>query len=130
MQIVNPTELGKAHGYSNGIILGPGRTLFVAGQIGWTGDHVLVGKDVASQFAQALRNVLTVVREAGGTPHQIGRLTIYVTDKLAYSAARKEIGAHYKSLMEGHYPAMALVQVAGLLEDGAVVEIEATAVLS
>ena len=130
MQIVNPTELGKAQGYSNGIVLGPGRTLFVAGQIGWTSEHVLVGKDLASQFGQALSNVLTVVRAAGGKAQHVGRLTIYVTDKEAYVAARKEIGAPYKALMDGHYPAMALLVVAGLLEPGALVEIEATAVLS
>lgn len=129
MQIVNPKALGKAQGYSNGIILEAGRTLFVAGQIGWTSEQKLVGPDMASQFAQALRNVMTVVHDAGGSATHVGRLTIYVTDKQAYIAARKEIGNAYREIMEGHFPAMALLEIQDLLEEGALVEIEATAVL-
>lgn len=127
--VVNPSTLAPPRGYSNGLVLPPGRTLFVAGQIGWDAASKLVGPTMAAQFAQALRNVLDVVREAGGTPEHIGRFTIYVTDKRAYLSAAKEIGATYRELMGRHYPAMALVQVADLLEEGALVEIEATAVL-
>ncbi|MBX3252375.1 MAG: RidA family protein [Myxococcales bacterium] len=127
--IVNPSTLAPPRGYSNGVLLPAGRTLFIAGQIGWNAASELVGPTMAAQFAQALRNVLDVVREAGGAPEDIGRFTIYVTDKRAYLAAAREIGATYRELMGRHYPAMALVQVADLLEDGALVEIEATAVL-
>jgi enamine deaminase RidA (YjgF/YER057c/UK114 family) len=106
-----------------------GQVLFVAGQIGWTAEAKLVAEGMAEQFAQALRNVVDVVRAAGGRPEHVGRLTIYVTDKRAYLDATKAIGAAYREHFGRHYPAMALVQVADLLEDGALVEIEATAVI-
>jgi enamine deaminase RidA (YjgF/YER057c/UK114 family) len=108
---------------------GTGEVLFVAGQVGWNRDGRLVSDAFTGQFAQALDNVLTVVRAAGGRRESIGRLTIYVTDKREYIAAAKELGVAYRDLMGTHYPAMALVEVAALLEDGAKVEIEATAVL-
>lgn len=127
--IVNPESLAPPRGYSNGIVLGPGRVLFVAGQIGWDREGQVVSEDLAAQFHQALRNVLDVVREAGGEPAHVGRLTIYVTDKRAYLAKTREIGRAYRELMGKHFPAMALVQVADLLEEGAQVEIEATAVI-
>ena len=128
-QIVAPPELAKPRGYSNGVVLGPGRILFVAGQIGWSADETLVSPRLAAQFAQALDNVLAVVRAAGGAPEHIGRFTIYVTDKREYLQQTQEIGAAYRQRMGRHFPAMALVQVADLLLDGAKVEIEATAVL-
>lgn len=106
-----------------------GRLLFVAGQIGWDDQHHLVSDDFAAQFVRALENVLVVIREAGGAPEHIARLTIYVVDKGPYVAARKAIGEHYRRLMGRHYPAMTLVQVSDLLEPGAQVEIEATAIL-
>lgn len=128
-QVVNPDSVAAPRGYSNGMVLGPGRVLFVAGQIGWTRESRLVSSDLVEQFEQALRNVLEVVRAAGGAPEHVGRFTIYVTDKRVYIAAAKRIGEVYRALMGRHYPAMALVQVADLLEEGAQVEIEATAVL-
>ena len=127
--IVNPGTLAAPKGYSNGMLLDAGRVLFVAGQIGWDRDAKLVSSDLTAQLERALANVLEVVREAGGTPEHIGRLTIYVTDKRAYIARTREIGEAYRRLMGRHYPAMALVEVADLLEDGALVEIEATAVI-
>lgn len=127
--VVDPDSLAPARGYSNGMILEGGRILFVAGQVGWDRDAKIVSSDFAAQFAQALRNVVDVVHEAGGAPEHVGRLTIYVTDKKAYIAAAKEIGRTYRELMGKHYPAMALVEVQDLLEEGALVEIEATAVL-
>lgn len=126
---INPESLGAPKGYSNGVLLGPGRTLFVAGQIGWDRDGRLVGDGFVEQFAQALRNCVTVVRAAGGAPEHVGRLTIYVTDKRRYLAATRDIGLAYREIMGRHYPAMALVQVADLVEEGAMVEIEATAVI-
>lgn len=127
--VVNPSSLAPPRGYSNGIVLPAGRIVFVAGQIGWNREGILVSDDIAKQFAQALRNVIDVVHEAGGTPEHIGRFTIYVTDKQRYVVKVKEIGAAYRELMGKHYPAMALVQVADLLEERALVEIEATAVI-
>lgn len=129
MQIVNPAALAPPRGYSNGISAPPGRVLFVAGQVGWDRDMKFASDDLAQQFDQALANVLEVVREAGGLPDNVGRFTIYVTDKHEYLAKTKEIGRAYRARMGTHYPAMALVVVAGLLEDGAKVEIEATAVI-
>jgi enamine deaminase RidA (YjgF/YER057c/UK114 family) len=104
--------------------------LFVAGQIAWDEKHHLVGRgDFAAQFAQALRNVVAVVRAAGGWPDHIVRMTVYVKDKRQYLAKSAEIGAAWREIVGKHFPAMALVQVADLLEEGALVEIEATAAL-
>ena len=104
--------------------------LFVAGQIGWTERSTLVSDRFVDQFDQALANVLTVVRAAGGAPESVSRLTIFVTDKRQYVSAKEEIGQRYRARMGRHYPAMSLVEVRGLLEPGALVEIEATAVIS
>lgn len=127
--VVNPETLSTPRGYSNGMVLGPGRVLFVAGQIGWDRGERMVSDQLTGQFEQALRNVLDVVRAAGGAPEHVGRLTIYVTDKDRYREEAKSIGVAYRGLMGKHYPAMALVEVKGLLEPGALVEIEATAVI-
>ena len=125
---INPTCLAPPRGYSHGM-RGAGTMLFVAGQIGWDGEGRLVSTDFVPQFARALDNVLAVVREAGGGPTCVGRLTIYVTDKQQYRSRLGEIGAAYRERMGRHFPAMALVEVRSLLEHGALVEIEATAVL-
>jgi enamine deaminase RidA (YjgF/YER057c/UK114 family) len=125
---VNPADLAKPRGYSHGIS-GTGRLLFVAGQIGWTAERTLVGPRMADQFDQALANVLTVVSTAGGDAWAIAKLTIFVTDVAAYSAARREIGERYRARMGRHYPAMTLVEVRALLEPAALVEIEAFAIL-
>lgn len=125
---IEPKELAPGRGYSNGMLMEPGRTLFVAGQIGWNRDRRLA-PDFASQFSRALANVAATVQEAGGNVTHIGRLTIYVTDKHAYLNALADVGKAYREHMGRHFPAMALVQVADLLEEGALVEIEATAVI-
>ena len=127
---INPPELGAPRGYSNGILAPAGaRLLFVAGQVGWNERQEIVGDGFAEQFAQALTNVVTVVRAAGGEPEHLVRLTIYVIDHREYLAALQEIGAAYRGIMGRHYPAMALVEVKALLEPGAKVEIEGTAAL-
>ena len=127
---INPAELGAPRGYSNGMLAPPGaRLLFVAGQVGWDGNQEIVGESFAEQFGQALANVVTVVREAGGRPEHLARLTIYVVDHHDYLAALGEIGTVYRAIMGRHYPAMALVEVKALLEPGAKVEIEGTAAL-
>jgi enamine deaminase RidA (YjgF/YER057c/UK114 family) len=125
---INPRALPAPRGYNHGM-LGSGTLLFVAGQIGWDDGARLVSTDFVAQFGQALDNVLAVVREAGGEPASVARLTIYVTDKDEYRSRRSEVGAAYRQRMGRHFPAMALVEVRSLLEDGAQVEIEATAVL-
>jgi enamine deaminase RidA (YjgF/YER057c/UK114 family) len=106
-----------------------GELLAVAGMIGWDAQERLVGDEFVPQFRQALANVCDVVRAAGGLPQHIVSLTLYVTDKQAYIAGLREVGEAYRALLGKHYPAMALVQVAALLEDRAKVEIQALAVL-
>ena len=127
---INPRELADPRGYSNGMLASPGRMLAIAGQIGWDGDRKLVSDDFVQQFNRALANVLAVLHEAGGVPNDLILLRIYVVDKQRYLASTKEIGSIYRELMGEHYPAMALVQVADLLEPGAQVEIEGLAVIS
>jgi enamine deaminase RidA (YjgF/YER057c/UK114 family) len=129
MTIINPEALGQPRGYNNGVLFEGGSLLFIAGQIGWNRDSRIVSDDFALQFAQALENVLAVVREAGGQPENIGRLLIFVTDKKEYSTRVRDIGSAYRQLMGKHYPAMTLVEVTSLLEPLAKVEIEAIAVI-
>jgi enamine deaminase RidA (YjgF/YER057c/UK114 family) len=130
LTLINPESLGRPRGYSNGVLAeAGGRLLFVAGQIAWDGGRRLVSEDFVEQFERALSNVLAVVAEAGGTPESVARLVVYVTDKREYAARTREVGARWRALMGRHYPAMALVEVSALLEDGAKVEIEATAVV-
>jgi enamine deaminase RidA (YjgF/YER057c/UK114 family) len=130
LKLINPETLGPPRGYSNGVLAEQGgRLLFVAGQVGWNKEQTIVSKNLVEQFDRALENVIAVVTEAGGSPNQITRLVIYVTDKQEYKLNLKEIGETYRTRMGKHYPAMALVEVRGLLEDNAKVEIEAVAVL-
>jgi enamine deaminase RidA (YjgF/YER057c/UK114 family) len=128
-QPIDPDTLAAPRGYSNGMLFpAGGRVLFVAGQIGWDKDGQFV-EGLTAQFELALRNILEVVRAAGGGPESIGRLTIYVIDRNDYAVKVKEIGRAYRAVLGKHFPAMALVQVAALLEPRALVEIEATAVV-
>jgi enamine deaminase RidA (YjgF/YER057c/UK114 family) len=130
MKSINPESLGRPRGYTNGLLTEPGaRLLFVAGQIGWDENQRLVSDDFVEQFERALRNMLAVVQEAGGEPCGVARLVVYVTDKREYVARTREIGEHWRALMGRHFPAMTLVEVSALLEDGAKVEIEGVAVL-
>ena len=130
LEPINPADWNAPSGYSNGMLAAEGaRMLFVAGQIAWDAKCRLVSDDFVPQFRQALANVVSVVEAAGGEASHIARLTIYVTDRTQYAGALKEIGEAYRAVIGRHYPAMALVEVAGLLEPGALVEIEATAAL-
>jgi enamine deaminase RidA (YjgF/YER057c/UK114 family) len=130
-KFINPDQLGQPRGYSNGVLTGAGgRLLFVAGQIGWNKDQIIVSETFVEQFDRALANVIAVVSEAGGSSDQIARLVLYVTDKQEYRLHSKEIGEAYRARMGKHFPAMVLVEVKGLLEDKAKVEIEAVAVLN
>ena len=130
MPSINPKDWSKPSGYSNGVLLTGTRTLCIAGQVAWDKDKQLVGgNDFVAQFRQALSNVRVVVEAAGGKPEHVGKLTIFVTDKRQYLDSLKQIGAAYRDVFGTHYPAMALVEVKGLVENGALVEIEALAVL-
>ena len=127
-KIITPSHFPKPRGYSNGV-LGKGRFLYIAGQIGWDKDARIVSPDFAVQFLQALDNVINVVRAAGGGTQHIVKLLAFVTDLDAYRGATKSIGEGWRTRMGKYYPAMSLVKVAGLLEPGALVEIEGQAVL-
>ena len=128
---LHPKGWAAAKGYSNGMLVeGASRLIFVAGQIAWDADQKMVGVgDFPAQFRQAMTNVIEVVKAGGGLPEEIVRLTMYVTDKRLYLDNLKEVGAAYRDTIGRHYPAMALVQVAALVEDDALIEIEATAAL-
>jgi enamine deaminase RidA (YjgF/YER057c/UK114 family) len=125
---LQPDGWAPPQGYANGIAA-PGRQIYVAGQIGWNAQGRLVGDDFAAQVEQALRNVVAVLAAGGAGPEHIVRMNWYVTDKDAYVAARKAIGESYRAVIGRHFPTMTLLVVAGLLEPGAKVEIEATAVV-
>ena len=128
LRAIHPEGWAPAKGYANGM-LGEGRVLHVAGQIGWTGDQVFEAQGFVAQMEQALRNVVAVVEAAGGSAESVARLTWYVTDKAEYLARQREVGEAYRRVMGRHFPAMTMVVVAGLVEDEALVEIEAVAVL-
>ena len=128
MQILQPPGWAKPKGFSNGIAAS-GRLVFVAGQVGWTGEGKWDATDFSGQFRQALKNCIDVVAQAGGTPQHIVRLTWYITSKQEYLASLKEVGVAYRALMGRHFPVMAVVEVSGLMESEAKLEIEATAVV-
>jgi enamine deaminase RidA (YjgF/YER057c/UK114 family) len=128
-EFLQPEGWADPKGYANGIAA-QGRLIVTGGQIGWNPETCqFETDDFAEQTAQTLRNVVAVLREAGAEPRHVVRLTWYITDKAAYLAAQREIGRAYREVMGRHFPAMAVVVVAGLLEDRAKVEIEGTAVL-
>ena len=128
-RIIQPEGWAPAKGYANGVLAADG-TLFVGGQIGWNGAQVFEKTDFIGQMEQALRNIVAVVEAAGGQISDITRLTWYVIDKKEYLAKQAEVGAVYRAVLGRHFPAMTMVVVAGLIEDLALVEIEATAVIS
>jgi enamine deaminase RidA (YjgF/YER057c/UK114 family) len=129
MKIVNPKDFPKPRGYSNGITVPVGRVIYVSGQIAWDTNGHIVSPDFGVQFLQALDNVIAVVREAGAATEHIVKLLAFVTDLDAYRAAMPVIGEGWRGRMGKYYPAMSLVKVAGLLEPGALVEIEGMAIL-
>jgi enamine deaminase RidA (YjgF/YER057c/UK114 family) len=129
-QFVNPKALGAPSGWNNGVLAPTGgRVLFIAGQAGWETDRPGTPPDFVGQFALALDRVLAIIREAGGEPTDLARLTIYVTDLSTYGDARKALGALWRERLGTHYPAVAMLEVKGLVDRGAVVEMEATAVI-
>ncbi|WP_297731824.1 RidA family protein [uncultured Maricaulis sp.] len=128
MQILQPPGWPRPKGYSNGV-LAEGRTVHVAGQIGWDASGEIVSDDFAAQFRQVIDNTLAVLAEAGAGPEHVVRMTGYVTGRDEYLAAGRELGEIWKQRMGRNYPAMAFVIVQGLIEPRAKVEIETTAVL-
>ena len=128
MQILQPPGWARARGFSNGIAA-QGRLVFIAGQVGWDAQQRWQEHGFAGQFRQALENIIAVLKEAKGKPEHIVRLTWYVLDKQEYLSSLKAVGEAYRELMGRHYPTMAVVQVSGLVEPEARLEIEATAVV-
>ena len=128
IHVVQPEAWAAPKGYANGVVA-EGRQVYIAGQIGWTAEAKLVSADFVAQVEQALVNIVQVLAAAGGEPAHIVRLTWYLTDKSEYMSRQKEIGAAYRRVIGRHFPAMSAIVVAALIEDGAKVEIEATAVL-
>ena len=129
MQILQPPSWARPKGFSNGIAVQGGKTVYIAGQVGATGQGEWREKSFAGQFRQTLKNILEVLAEAGGRPEHLVRLTWYVLDKQEYLGALKEVGAAYRELIGRHYPLMAVLQVGALVESAARLEIEATAVI-
>ena len=130
-EIINPESLGAPKGWNNGLLAPKeGRLLFIAGQAGWEEESTGKPPGFADQFARALDKVLTVVRAAGGEAGDLARVTIYVTDLAAYRKSMEALGEGWRARMGRHYPAVALVEVTGLMDRGALVEIEATAVIA
>ena len=127
-ELLNPAHWRAPKGYSNGVAA-RGRLVVTGGIIGWNADQVFATDDFAAQAAQALRSIVEILACAGAKPHHLVRLTWYVTDKRDYLAALKDLGRAYREIIGPHYPAMALLQVVALVEDRALVEIEATAVV-
>ena len=129
LRTIQPEKWAPAKGYANGM-LAPNGTLYIGGQIGWTADQRFVSHDFIGQMEQALKNIVTVVEAAGGQVEDITRLTWFVTDKRDYLQRQAEVGEVYRRVLGRHFPAMSMLVVAGLVEDEAVVEIEATAHIS
>ena len=129
IKVLQPPGWAKPKGYSNGMAVKGGTTVFVAGQVAFNPLGVIEETTFAGQFRQTLKNTLAVLAEAGAKPEHIVRMTWYILDKQEYLGAIKEVGAAYRELVGRHYPAMAVVQVGALIEDQARLEIETTAVM-
>jgi len=127
-KIIQPDGWKQPKGYANGV-LADGARLYIGGQIGWNEEQVFVAKDFVGQMEQALKNIVAVLEAAGGKPEHIARLTWYVTDKKEYLAHQREVGQAYQRVLGKHFPAMTMVVVKELVEDEALVEIEATAAI-
>jgi enamine deaminase RidA (YjgF/YER057c/UK114 family) len=128
LQVLQPPGWPRPKGYSNGVVA-RGRQVYVAGMIGWDAEGRFAGDDFASQARLALQNIVDVLKEAGAKPEHIVRMTWYVGDRHEYLASAKALGAAYREVIGRHFPVMTAIQVAGFVEDGAKLEIEATAVL-
>lgn len=128
MQFVNPPGWRRPKGYSNGIVT-RGTAVYVAGQVGWNGDEVFEAHDFVGQARQALANIVAILAAAEARPEHIVRMTWFVTDKEEYLSVGPALGAAYRAVIGNHWPVMSVVEVKGLIETGAKLEIEATAVI-
>ena len=126
LETVHPEGWARAKGYANGMLSNSG-VLHIGGQIGWNKDQIFEAHDFVGQMEQTLRNIADIVTAAGGQVSDIARLTWFITDKKAYLAHQREIGAAYRRVFDRHFPAMSVVVVSALIEDDALIEIEATA---
>jgi enamine deaminase RidA (YjgF/YER057c/UK114 family) len=129
MNVLLPEGWAAPIGYANGIEVDAGRFVFLAGQVGWNAQQQFESEEIAPQFEQALKNILTVLARAGGKAEHICRITAFCCDRNAYLAARRELGAIWRRHMGSHYPAMSMIFVADLLDHPGKIELEATAVL-
>ena len=127
-EFLHPKSWKPARGYANGVAAS-GRVIYCGGMVGWNANQEFETDDFAEQVAQALRNIVMVLAEAGGRPEHLVRLTWFVTSKAEYLGNLRDLGKGYREIIGSHYPAMSLVQVVALVEDRAKVEIEATAVI-
>lgn len=128
-EIILPDGWAPAIGYSNGILAKPGRTLYLAGQVGWDEQQKFHSEELAPQFEQAIKNILAILAKAGGKPEHIVKITAFCSNKPKYLAARRELGGIWKKLMGRHYPCMSMIFVSALLDDPGMIEMEATAVI-
>jgi enamine deaminase RidA (YjgF/YER057c/UK114 family) len=126
---INPPELARPAGFSHAVVAGPGRTVFLAGQTALDAEGRIVGDGVVEQFEQALGNLLTALRAAGGEPEHLATMTVYIVDMADYRAHAKEIGAVWRRLVGTDYPAMAGIGIARLWDDEALVEVQGIAAL-
>jgi enamine deaminase RidA (YjgF/YER057c/UK114 family) len=129
MQVLLPPGWAAPIGYANGIAVEAGRIVFIAGQVGWNAKQEFESTEIVPQFEQALKNVLAVLKEAGGEAKHICRITAFCCDKPAYLAARSQLGAIWKRHMGRHYPCMSMIFVSDLLDSPGKIELEATAVV-
>lgn len=127
--IIQPACWVPAKGYANGLLARDG-TLYIGGQIGWTAEQKFEAHDFIGQMEQALRNIVAIVEAAGGQISDLTRLTWFVLDKREYLAKQREVGEVYRRVLGRHFPAMSMLVVAGLIENEALLEIEATAVIT
>jgi enamine deaminase RidA (YjgF/YER057c/UK114 family) len=127
-EFLHPRSWKQPRGFANGVVA-EGRTVFLAGQIGWNAEQKFESRDFVAQARQALANIVALVEEAGGKPEHVTRMTWFITDKQEYLARLNDLGKAYQAVMGRHFPAMTMVQVVALIEDEAKVEIEATAVV-
>jgi len=128
MQFLQPKEWNAPRGYSNGVLT-TGKMIFLAGQVGWNSNCKFESNDLVGQALQVFRNIAAILQEAGAKPEHIVRLTWFIKDKKDYIKHSKQVGEAYRTVMGKHFPAMSLVQVVDLLEDQALIEVEATAVI-
>jgi enamine deaminase RidA (YjgF/YER057c/UK114 family) len=129
-ELINPDSLGAPKGYTNGVLADAGgKLLFIAGQVAWDKQQKIVSDDFVEQFDQALANVITVLKAAGGEPANVARLAIYVTSRVEYLGRTIQVGLRYRKHMGNYFPAMVLVEVGGLVDNAAKVEIEGMAVI-